>query len=95
MLSPNRRFQIHGVTDVEKWASDHYLEPFAHPCTGCGAELRTSIPFGWRTHDGRVGYGLTAPHCACGVHDRADEKGWTSNPPYCVHLDDFPGANRT
>lgn len=60
----------HGVT-AEQWSERYNLEPFTHPCSGCGVERTTTIPFAY----GRL-RGLIAPECECGA-----------NPPYCVVRD--------
>ena len=56
-------------TTAEAWCARYDLEPFDAPCSSCGAVVRTTIPFAYRTLRG-----LIAPQCQCGTTDR----------PYCV-----------
>lgn len=45
----------------EAWTKRFGVVPFEHPCQGCGATRRTSIPFARGTIRG-----LVAPACPCG-----------------------------
>ena len=65
------RLLIYGVTAAE-WTRRHGVEPFSHPCYGCGSMQTTSIPFVQGTLRG-----LTAPRCTCG-HE---------NPPFAMVRD--------
>ena len=56
-------------SDGVRWARRYGIEPFTHPCSECGREMRTSIP----SARGQL-RGLIAPVCACG----------NTNTPYCV-----------
>ncbi len=70
---------VHGL-DPAKWARRFGIEPFAYPCSLCGALLTTSLPF-------LVGAlrGLVAPPCACG----------NELTPYAVVTDPRQGDART
>lgn len=57
--------------DPERWARRHAIEPFSHPCSDCGAELMTTIPFMVRYSEMR---GLVAQKCVCG----------NEGTPYCI-----------
>lgn len=61
---------------VAAWAERHSVEPFSHPCEGCGAERTTTVPFAWG-----VWRGLVAPLCPCG-HPR---------PIFCVSWESMGG----
>ena len=55
------RFLLVLGADPVRWARRFDIVPFSHPCSRCGAELTTSVPFIY--DDMR---GLVAPTCACG-----------------------------
>lgn len=63
------RFLLGIGVDANAWAVRHGIEPFSHGCSDCGAPLRTSLPFAYRSLRG-----LVAPRCACG----------NERTPYCV-----------
>lgn len=71
MVNPGRRLDVHGITP-EAWSRRFGVVPFEHPCSRCGALLRTTLPF----VQGQL-RGLRAPTCACG-----NERG-----PYAVVRD--------
>ena len=62
---------IHGVT-AEAWINRWDLVPCTYPCSECGRDCTTSIPFAYKTFRG-----LMAPPCSCG-NDRT---------PYCLVRD--------
>lgn len=68
MLDRDRFLLVLGQ-DPEAWAARFGIEPFTHPCDGCGEPLSTTLPFA----SGEL-RGLIAPRCACG----------NDAPPYCV-----------
>lgn len=69
------RLYVYGVT-VESWTRKYGVQPFSHPCAGCGTILTTSIPFAQGTLRG-----LEAPECVNGCHNEA------SRPPYALVRD--------
>jgi hypothetical protein len=77
MLDRSTFLLVHGVT-AEEWARRYDIEPFTHPCSDCGAELTTSIPFA----KGEL-RGLVAPKCTCG----------NEGTPYCVVRDPKSGGD--
>jgi len=62
---------VHGQ-NPKRWASRFGIEPFTGPCSRCGAECTTSIPFACEQLRG-----LMSPPCACG----------NANTPYCLVRD--------
>ena len=51
---------VHGF-NAQRFAERSGIEPFSHPCSGCGTMRTTSIPF----VEGAK-RGLAAPPCHCG-----------------------------
>ncbi len=83
-MNSKPRFLVYGVT-AEEWTRRYGIEPFSHPCYGCGRMLTTTIPF----RQGQL-VGLTAPNCECGEHDVAADSGpddRRSLPPYALTRD--------
>lgn len=82
MFDRSRFLVIHGQ-DPKRWAARFDIAPVMHPCSHCGAECVTSIPFAC----GQL-RGLMSPPCACG----------NVNTPYCLVRDarfgDLLGAPR-
>lgn len=70
-MARNNFLYVYGVSS-EQWAKRFGLEPFTYPCSECGIELTTTIPFAYDQLRG-----LAAPTCACG-----NEKT-----PYCLVRD--------
>lgn len=58
---PRRRWLIAYGVDPVRWARRWGIEPFSYPCSLCGVELATTLPF--VVGDLR---GLVAPPCTCG-----------------------------
>lgn len=52
-----------------RWAARYDVETFSGPCSKCGTQLSTTLPFAWGPWRG-----LTAPRCPCGNTDT----------PFCV-----------
>jgi hypothetical protein len=59
-MDRDRFLLVHGI-DAQQWAKRYAIEPASAPCSLCGAELTTSIPFAF----GGL-RGLVAPTCSCG-----------------------------
>jgi hypothetical protein len=71
MVARSRVLVIHGQ-DPEAWAERYGIEPFSYPCSDCGKDLTTTVPFAL----GEL-RGLFAPACSCG----------NEQTPYCVVRD--------
>lgn len=62
------RFLLFLGMDERRWATRYGLEQFVVPCSSCGADLTTSVPFAFEMLRGFI-----APRCTCGSEDT----------PYC------------
>ena len=51
---------LHGVDPV-RWSKRWGIEPFSHPCSGCGTARTTTVPVAQAKFRG-----LAAPACPCG-----------------------------
>lgn len=70
-LNRKRFLRVYGA-DAKRWAARHGLAPFTAPCSRCGEQLHTSVPFA-----AGLLRGLIAPTCTCG----------NARTPYCVVLE--------